>query len=425
MVLARPQIVDMPRVQRVMRRPQHPFQIRQKPFAITPFFMAPVLPGETLKNLLMQARVVSDPVLHPLIGWWQEFYFFYVKHRDLDARDDLTNMMLSPNWTPAGSTEQETVEARYFHVGTASGNQINWGKLMMKRIVEEYFRNDGEAWDTWLIDGYPAAQINNNSWLDSAITATAMTAQDVDVEGPDANSTIQASEVDSAMRQWELLRMQNLTQQTYEEFLMTYGVKPDPVQENRPELVRYVREWTYPSNTINPSTGTPSSALSWSIAERADKDRYFKEPGFLFGVTVSRPKVYLSRQRGTLQSFMNNVYRWLPATLQKDMQASWASLTPAAGPLNTNQADSYWVDFRDLFIHGEQFVNFALASGASGDGSVPLPTTAMQKRYPTETDMNNLFVDNVTAAKVYVRSDGIVNLTVASPVRDYSPTVNV
>ena len=60
---------ELPQTGRVMRRPVHTFQLRQRPFAITPFMIAPVLPGETMKNLLLQSRAVTDPIKNPLVGW--------------------------------------------------------------------------------------------------------------------------------------------------------------------------------------------------------------------------------------------------------------------------------------------------------------------------------------------------------------------
>ena len=70
------------RVGRVQRHPKHTFHLFTRPYQIQPFLIAPVLAGETMKNLLLQARVVTDPVQNRLIGWWQEYYFFYVKARD-------------------------------------------------------------------------------------------------------------------------------------------------------------------------------------------------------------------------------------------------------------------------------------------------------------------------------------------------------
>lgn len=44
-----------PRTGRRNRRPSHPFIIRHRPWQIQPILCAPVLPGETLKNVLWQA----------------------------------------------------------------------------------------------------------------------------------------------------------------------------------------------------------------------------------------------------------------------------------------------------------------------------------------------------------------------------------
>lgn len=77
-----------------------------------------------------------------------------------------------------------------------------------------------------------------------------------------------------------------------------------------------------------------------------------------------------------------------------------------------------------MFVYGEQFVNYTLGA-ALGDGSLALPTTALQKRYPTEAMVNDLFTDNVNDVKVFVKSDGVVNLTIAGTIQDETPTVNV
>ena len=73
-------LADTPRFQRKMRRPRHDFNVRHMPFCITPFAIAPVLPGETLKDGNLQSRAVVDPIKNPLIGWWLEHYVFYVPH---------------------------------------------------------------------------------------------------------------------------------------------------------------------------------------------------------------------------------------------------------------------------------------------------------------------------------------------------------
>ena len=69
------------------------------------------------------------------------------------------------------------------------------------------------------------------------------------------------------MRRYQLERAMNYTEMTYEEWLGTYGVSTQKERLNEPELIRYIREWQYPSNTVEPSTGVPSSAVSWVVTQ--------------------------------------------------------------------------------------------------------------------------------------------------------------
>lgn len=410
------------RTGRVGRRPQHTFQIKQRPFQIQPFFIAPVLPGETMKHLLMQSRIVTDPIRNPLVGWWIEHYFFYVKHRDMDEREAFQAMVLEPNADMASVTDASPNTDRYFY-----GGGIDWVKHCLNRVVDEYFRNESEIGTPILIDGVPAAQLTGNTWLDSvANEADWAPMQDMDLDAND-DGTITAGEADMVMSQWQFMRQNNLTDMSYEDYLATYGIRPARAELHRPELVRFTRNWSYPSNTVDPTTGAPSSAVSWAVAERADKDRFFTEPGFLFGVTVLRPKVYLSKQLGTATSLLDNAMSWLPAVMMDHPFTSMRLVPNDEGPLNVTDANGYWVDIRDLFLYGEQFTNFSLAS--TDAGMVALPTVGLEKRYPTLADVNALFVDEGTVdppaapTAVYGRQDGIVSLNVLGRQVDHSATV--
>lgn len=398
---------------RVTRSPQHRFNLETRPFQIQPFLCAPVLPGETLNFLLMQARCVTDPIANPLIGWWKEYYFFYVKHRDLAGRDDFTAMMLDPEKDM--SSYNETADAKYYHhAGT-----FNWAKLCLVRVVEEYFRNEGETWDEATLDGMPLASINTDSWTNSVLSGDNFVTDDIDVD-LDADSTINASEVAKAMNMWMLLRNNNMTDMSYEDYLRASGVRvPDTEEPHTPELIRYVRDWTYPTNTIDASDGSPSSAASWSIAERADKARFFKEPGFIFGVTVTRPKIYLRNIDGSAVDNLNNAYRWLPAMLSDDPQTSLIEETNASGPLATVFTDTggYWWDAKDLFIYGDQFFNYD-PSAVTDRNFVDLPSADLSRRFVDSDDANALFT---TGTVNKVKEDGVVNLSVKSTLTDTTP----
>lgn len=407
------------RTGRVTRSPRHTFQLRHRPFLLQPFMLAPVLPGETFKSALLQARAVTSPIANPLIGWWLEYYFFYVKHRDLAGREDFTAMMLDMDYDM--SAYNAAADAKTYHMA----GRINWAQLCLNEVTEQYFRNEDET-TAPLVDGLPVVQVNSDSVLNSAILDDEFQGPD-DVAIPinpgtasDGDETVNASQIDAAMRTWMFQRANNMTDMDYEDFLATYGIQTAKEELHRPELIRYLREWQYPSNTINPADGVPSSAVSWAVAERADKDRFFREPGFLFGVTVARPKVYLRNQDGSVADTMQDAISWHPAMLRDDPWTSVRKFAETAGPYSVvTDANGYWLDLKDLLSYGDQFVNFAVA-GVNNANFVDLPTAGLNVRYPSSDDVNRLFV---APAANTVAQDGVVQLQILGAVTDTTPNL--
>lgn len=435
-------VQNAPKVGRAMRRPQHTFQLRSYPWEIQPFLLAPVLPGETMKNAMFQSRVVTNPLRNRLIGWWKEYYLFYVKHRDLDERDDLTQMMLDLNHStsslPAGAGNND-----YPHYVYDGG--IDWSSMCLKRVVEEFFRDEGEAWNVALgPSGLPLALACDQRWLDSVVEGSHTDAtQDITLTstaGPgvahgDNNAAVTTSEIDRAMRTWEILRMQGLTTISYEDFLRSHGVSvPEAEEPHRPELLRYVRDWTYPTNTVEPTTGLASSCCSWSISERADKDRFFKEPGFIFGVTVTRPKIYFGNQAGAAAGMLRGMLPWLPSVMWDDPNSSIVAHAEGDGPLQSltwsSGPEGYLTDARDLFLYGDQFLNFDLT--ATDANLLPLPrieSNNLVKRYVASTDIADLFGSYIPAGEEtpvdfdpLVHEDGACTFSILSHQRDFTPS---
>lgn len=391
-----------------------------------------------MRQLLVQARIVSDPIKNPLIGWWCEYFFFYCKLRDLPGRDDFVNMMLDPATSVAAYQQSG---ATNFVEYTFDGG-MKWVNQCLQQVTIEWFRDQDEAWDLATVDSLPVAQCHGPGWAHSVTLDTDMATFDVDPssltswDAGTGGDPLMASEIDKVLRQYQLLREHGVTEMTYEDYLRSFGVRmPEPAESHRPELVRYIREWSYPTNTVEPSTGVPSSALSWSLQERADKDRFFQEPGFLFGVSVIRPKVYWSTQKGALVGALDDAYSWLPAILRGDPQYSMKQFAEAAGPLDglaIGGSSGYWVDLADLFMHGDQFCNYDFpAVGTDGKlfpNIVGLPASGadtmaeIRGKYPTEAMMEDLFVDDTDASGLAkIRTDGIVSLHIASSLRDETP----
>lgn len=403
-------VVPAQSTKRIPRRPTHNFNLKTEPYQIQPFLIAPVLAGETMKNLLMQARVVTDPINSPLIGWWQEYYFFYVKLRDLADRDTIETALLDLGSNLSSISSATDVDWTYHRDG------VDWVKKCHDRVVDEYFRDQGETITQHTVGGIPAAQINGTDWTESVYDASEITTDAI-------SSTVDTDfgDFEDRYRTWEFLRQQAMTELSFEDYLRTFGVHlPANEGMHKPELIRFIREWSYPSNTIDPSDGSPTSAVSWSISERADKDRFFKEPGFLFGVTITRPKVYKKDIDEAGVHLLDDALSWLPAMLKDDVATSLKQLAAATGPLATKFGTSaYWVDVRDLFIHGDQFRNYATTE--TGVSMIDLVATDENEsmKYATEASIRALFVDTVTP-KYYVRQDGVVSLNILGTQQDYT-----
>jgi len=403
-------------LRRTERRPQHPFSLIFRPYQLQPFMIAPVVPGETMKNLLMQARVVTDPLnpLTKLVGWWQETYFFYVKHRDLGVPDtginaELQKMVLDPENADMSAYEDADGNAwTYCYPGG-----VDFLLECVKRITEEYFRDEGENWNTYTLDGVPQVAITGkgvHNWTER-LTLASQKRTDNEVNLVEGGS-MTPMEFTERWQHWSALREAGLTEMDYQDFVNTYGAQTREAEKSpalhRPELLRYSRNWQYPSNIVEPTTGVPSSALAWSVAERGDKDFRFNEPGFIVGLMCCRPKVYLGNQQGTVVGSMTDVYSWLPAILQQNYEAGYKEFQDDEGPLAATMAEDYWIDLRDLFTGGEQFVNYATPDATVGTANLPLSTG--QRRYMDTADVNLLFKD---IAVNKIRADGMVHLGIA------------
>lgn len=412
------------KVGRVPRRPVHNFYLKQRPFVIQPFMLAPVLAGETMKNLLLQARVVTDPIKNPLIGWWKEYYFFYVPLTALDeyygnedetTSDSFVGMLLN------SATFDKTTHVKYQTSAAANWyrsavGQLDFVSMCLNKVVTDWFRPEDETATTaaGLLSSLPMAAINHSSYIDSLTIAANIVRPDVNVD-LNANATVTASEVDEALRRWQWARSTGLTDLSYDDYLNSFGVNVETPQNKKlTELLRYVRDWTYPTNTVEPTTGVPASACSWSFTERADKDRFFREPGFLIGVTVTRPKVYLSGLKSAFGNFLDRGLDWLPAHLKADAWSALKQFATGAGPITgITDVNGYWIDVRDLFQYGDQFVTDVAATDTN---LVALPTTAGAKRYVAAADISELFKTATTAE--FVREDGTVSLTILGTQQD-------
>lgn len=388
---------------RHMRRPKHNFFVEPEFWEIQPILLAPVLPGESLKRLTIQSRVVTPPLKAKTVGLWLEYYFFYVPFRMMPDSDSLVAMFVDPSATLSTSAAQAY---SYY-----DGRGYNFITQCLQAVVTEWFRRDGELWSTYTIRANrPAASTGIDTLGDSLIDATVLT------DGG-AIAGMNVDELDRARMVLEYRRQLRLSgagggPSDYEEIVASYGASLRLAKErDRPELIRYLRQWTYPTNTVEPTTGVPTTAASWAVSDRATKRRAFNEPGFIFGVQCIRPKLYHANQTGHGSSMLDRAQRWLPPVMDETgMERSLAEFTNAQGPYGKSAGgftNGYWLDVLDLFNYGDQYIDYQTAANGN---SIALPTTAQVIRYGTEALADTFLV----TASTQSQCDGNVSLEIAT-----------
>lgn len=404
------QVVNTGQMNRKVRRPTHPFITEVYPFQIQPICIAQVLPGETLDRMMVQARSVTPPIKNGLIGWWAEYFYFYVKFSQLQHADEAKALVVDPDYSITGTDlEDTTANTRLFYNGAVADPKINWVAQCQYVVTKEWFRDQDEDPYTQLVNGTPKAKVVTSNFYDSMALTSTIDAADVNVDF-DSDGNIMASEIERARNLWMQLNLQGLTDKSYEDFMKSYGIKPEEAEDDtRPELLRHIRDWTYPTRIVDPADGSPTAACQWNIQERADKARFFKEPGFIFGIQVFRPKVYFKAHNGSLTSEFTSALSWLPGEVLNNIGYGLQSFASAKGP-NNNASAGYTVDIRDLLAYGEQFANFDLST-ATDKNLVALPSAdCTNTEYVPDADIEALF----TGTDYLIETDGVTSLNIKS-----------
>ena len=121
---------------------------------------------------------------------------------------------------------------------------------------------------------------------------------------------------------------------------------------------------------------------------------------------------------------METLENWMPALSHENYEKAFKQFAGTAGPFPNKfgtgpSYKAYWIDFRDLLMYGDQFLNFAPDSAAS---ALNFAAATGKTRYPTGADIDTLFVDS---AKNWFETDGVVDLTIMGRQRDRTQGQNV
>jgi hypothetical protein len=408
-------LLSVPNKSRMGRYPRHEFNTESLPFTTQLIAFAPVMPGETLKNLYLESRVVTDPVLNPIIGWKKEYLFYYVRISDL-MQSALRDMFVDPANVDLAATLGIAANDQQYY--TAKGG-IDYPKRAVKRIVETFFRDQDETADQYkTADERFIVQFKKQLWLDS------LTDKDLMPEGGLLSGATDAADLQRLMNAFDQLRALNIANMTYEDWLRMNGIAIPDKDTDKPEELAYFSDFVYPANTIDPSNGTPRSAVSWVFKNSMSKPKFFREPGFIVGLSVTRPKVYFSGLAGNATSHLSRAWDWSPNYLWSMPEVTLKNFAGDTGPLGdrTTAPDGYFLDMRDIFLYGDQFQNHTAFNAVPADNGnthmVALPTgDTFRWKYPNETQCKQFFV---TPASGTVNQDGYVNLHIDGTMVDHT-----
>lgn len=384
---------------RSTRRPIHNWHVRHRPFEIQPVAVAPVLAGDSLKYAKFEGRVITDPIYTAVAGWWAEYFMFYVPFSACDEYAAIQTYLTSNAEYPVLTGLDVTTEDWSYYNNAGAGNGPNWVRMAMKPIIRHFFRKEGEDWDTYLAGTVPIAGLPTRTWVDFLRASSTLPV------------SIGSEDYQGRWDAFETLRANNLIDCDFVDYLKMQGVDvPPQLQEARqdkrkPELVRYVRQYTYPSNVVDPSTGALSNACSWVVTERSERRIFAGEPGLLVLVSLVRPKLYRSLQNGSGLSLLRNGRLWSSVVQDDAPQETLVTREVPTGTGPIGATVDYTVDSNALLAKGDQFVR-----GAGAPVSALPNATVTSTQYPTSAEIDALF----TGASRNVTQDGNLMLTLTS-----------
>jgi hypothetical protein len=390
------------------RYPIHPAYGRAKPFELTPFMFAPVLPNETITNISHECRAITEAVKDQLIGWSLHTYFFYVKLLDLDEADAevARDLLLDATNTPRINIENvgigPTHPVGHFYQSNTHTKGYNWMPDVYRRIVATWFRHDSEPIGP--IGALSKCHVSNLGVFDSATMASIL-------EGVPMPTSV--GDAARSLAMFEYLQTAEMIDMSYEDFCASYGgTKMTAAQMREPELLMQHSDWSYPSNVVD-AAGQVRSAVSFVSKSNLSKPKYIKEPGFIMGLYCLKPKIYRGHQTANASVLLDRSTSFMPGLLADSPETSLVDIFTEEYLVADGVApDPWFIDVRDLYMHGDQFVNVQPPYGTN------TPTTV-----GGEIDVEYSFSPEAfwqDPLKDFMTFDNVTRLTVKSQQRDYT-----
>lgn len=300
-----------------------------------PISFVQVLPGDTLKGMSIQSRIVSKPTDSEdaaVTGMWFEHWHFYVRVGDLPTYAEAMRNLVA-NISTAGAPNAAQLE-----------------EDMMAAVHKGYFLDEGEVATSPFRLRWPG-----QDWLDTAVPVSQLPGSDTITD-----------DWDDQWLKYEAMRRAKLTTNTFEEWLAKQGVSVPPQlrvehdpEMKKPELLHFGREFAYPQPTANPSGTALAHSVQWFLQDRFTRARFCAEPGWIASFMAVRPKAYLVNAAGTPNGPQGNVLDdlgWFPPEFDTDPHTSLmqvpGSYFVADGQDTVAYPEALVVDRRDALLYG-------------------------------------------------------------------------
>ncbi len=328
------------------RRPVFRASVELEPWEITPFCCFPLLPGETLHNILMDGRFVLNGCVSPLFPWYLDIQLFAVNLSDVDV--DFEEILLRHAETPPTGI---AASANKPLLGQAAG-AMNLTGPVYDRICDQFWKTDNVL---------PNSVVNTDLFIAPVKWRTSSSTL---VEGESPSRVFEPDQLQTDEMKRDLLDQD----MDWADVLRAYGVKVTSGEAGVPERIMWESIAKYPVFVQSDAADTIVTRYQvlWSIREARLTARgagiFAKEPMVIMGLVTIRPEVIEGNKAFMFVNDLVDGERWwVPPfntfdAVQDILQEPGSSITAghswtdtAAGVVQLNALD-YW-------FMGESFTN--------------------------------------------------------------------
>ncbi len=359
------------------RRPVFRSAIELQPWEITPFCCFPLLPGETLHNVLVDGRFVLNGCVSPLYPWYLDIQLYAMRLSDIDV--DFEEILLRDAETPISGSTGTDVPLRGMVLGGMDISGVAYDRLA------------NHLWSTE--DELKVGVVNTDLFI---APVKWRTSSSTFVEGESAGATLEPDQIVSAKMKQDLIDEEN----TWARVLESYGVRIPRGEAGVPERIMWESIAKHPVFVQSDSADVIVTRYQvlWTVREARltakGQGIYAKEPMVVMGLATIRPELLEGNKRFMVVNDLVDRDRWwVPPfnamdAVQDILQEPGSSVSSghgwsdAAGGVTQHNALDYW-------FMGESFTNMDHTATTPPDPQLAGHVADFPRRSGTPTYSND------------------------------------